>query len=65
VGDPFAAKAGAAHGRSRTRRDRLHQLLPLLPLLPRPRAAARFIFLPAGKLHRLTSPTRFTSASGP
>jgi hypothetical protein len=65
VGEPFAAKAEAARGRSRTRRHRLHHLLPLLPLLPRRRAATRFIFLPAGKPHRLTSPMRFIPASGP
>jgi hypothetical protein len=65
VGEPFAAKAGAARGRSRTLRDRLHHLLPLLPLLPRRHAAARFIFLPAGKPHRLTSLMRFILASGP
>jgi hypothetical protein len=56
-----AAKTGAARGRSRTRRERL---LPLLPLLSRRRAAAYFLFLLAGKPHRLTSPTRFTSTSG-
>jgi hypothetical protein len=62
VGEPFAVKTGAARGRSRTRRERLHHLLPLLPLLPRRRAAACFIFLLAGKLHRLTTPTHCTSA---
>jgi hypothetical protein len=62
VGEPFAAKTGAAGGRSRTRRERLHHLLPLLPLLPRRRAAACFFFLLTGKPHRHTSPTRYTSA---
>jgi hypothetical protein len=59
VGEPFAAKTGAARGRSRTRRERLH---PLLPLLPR-RHAAAFLFSPlTGKPHRLTTPTHCTSA---
>jgi hypothetical protein len=60
AGEPYAAKTGAARGRSRTRRERL---LPLLPLPPRRRAAALVFFL-AGKPHRLTSPPRSTSASG-
>jgi hypothetical protein len=58
VGEPFAVKTGAARGRSRTRRERLH---PLLPLLPRRRDA--FLFFPlADKPHRLTTPTHCTSA---
>jgi hypothetical protein len=62
VGDPFAAKTGAARGRSRTRRERLHHLLPLLPLLPRRCATACFFFLLAGKPHRHTTPMHYTSA---
>jgi hypothetical protein len=58
--EPYAAKTGAARGRSRTRRERL---LPLLPLPPRRRAAALVFFL-ADKPRRLTSPPRTTSASG-
>jgi hypothetical protein len=61
VGEPFAAKTGAARGRSRTYHDRL---LPLLPLPPRRRAAAYLLFFLAGKPPRLSSPTRSTSASG-
>jgi hypothetical protein len=61
TGEPYAAKTGAARGRSRTRRERL---LPLLPLPPRRRAIAYFLFFLAGKPHRLSSPTRSTSASG-
>jgi hypothetical protein len=41
AGEPFAAKTGAARGRSRTRRDRL---LPLLPLPHLQRAAAYLLF---------------------
>jgi hypothetical protein len=62
VGEPFAAKTGAARGRSRTRRRR-ERLLPLLPLLPRRRTAAYLFFLLAGKPHRHTTPTPCTSAS--
>jgi hypothetical protein len=61
VGEPFAAKTGAARGRSRTRRRR-ERLLPLLPLLPRRRATACLFFLLAGKPHCLTTPTHCTSA---
>jgi hypothetical protein len=61
AGEPFAAKTGAARGRSRTRRDRL---LPLLPLPPRRHAATYLLFFLAGKPLRLSSPTRSTSASG-
>jgi hypothetical protein len=57
AGEPYAAKTGAARGRSQTRRERL------LPLPPRRRAAALVFFL-AGKPHHLTSPPRSTSASG-
>jgi hypothetical protein len=61
VGVPTAARTGAARGRSRTRRERLH---PLLPLLPRRRVAAFLFFLLAGKPHHHTTPTHCTSASG-
>jgi hypothetical protein len=61
VGEPFAAKTGAARERSRTRR-RQERLLPLLPLLPRRRAAACIFFLLAGKPHRHTTPMHYTSA---
>jgi hypothetical protein len=61
AGEPNAAKTGAARGRSRTRHE---HLLPLLPLPPRRRAVAYFLFFLAGKPHRLSSPTRSTSASG-
>jgi hypothetical protein len=57
--EPSTAKTGVARGRSRTRQERL---LPLLPLLPRRRSATCFLFLLAGKPHRHTSPTRYTSA---
>jgi hypothetical protein len=59
VGEPFAAKTGAARGRSRTHRRR-ERLLPLLPLLPRRRASAYLFFLLAGKPHRHTTPTPCT-----
>jgi hypothetical protein len=62
VGEPFAAKTGAARGRSRTRWERLHHLHPLLPLLPRRRTAACFFFLLASKPHRHPTPTHYTSA---
>jgi hypothetical protein len=54
VGEPFAAKTGAARGRSRTRR-RQECLLPLLPLLPRRHATACLFFLLAGKPHHHTA----------
>jgi hypothetical protein len=60
AGQPYAAKTGAARGRSRTHRERL---LPLLPLPPRRRAAALVFFI-AGKPRSLTSPPRSTSARG-
>jgi hypothetical protein len=59
VGEPFAAKTGAARGRSRTCRRR-GLLLPLLPLLPRRRAAFLF-FLLDGKPHLHTTPMPCTS----
>jgi hypothetical protein len=55
VGEPSAAKTGAARGRSRTRRRREH-LVPLLPVLPR-RRATTFVFLPADEPHHHTSLT--------
>jgi hypothetical protein len=61
AGKPFAAKPGAARGRSRTRRERLP---PLLPLPHRRRAAAYLLFFLAGKPPCLPSPTRSTWASG-